>query len=173
MIDENVKRLNLLLIYELAIRTLTKEYQNGFNQLDDGVSEAIKLNWSEPIHRYTPELSFALHVPLSVLHSFSVELAIKALAFQQGKDLKGSHGLESNFRKLEDKSKHSIIKDFIDKNNTTKDDFYSEIKLNDSVFVNYRYPYENTKKEITSNLNFMGSLFNSILKEIDWTYKSE
>jgi HEPN domain-containing protein len=171
MANKNVKRLNLILIYEHALSILIGELNESFNKIDrlfeDGEEKAV-VDWSKPIHSGSREIGFALHIPIVVLLSFNVELSLKALLFQKKIKTKGFHNLKEYYLQLDDITQLNIRKKVMMVEGISEDEFNRKMEENNMAFVEYRYPYE--KEEASVNIPFLMNLLQAVKKQIDWTY---
>lgn len=169
--EENIKRLNTILIYEHSCRLIKKEFDSAFyrmtrkdHPLDDRL-EIVTVDWASLFSEDSDEVCFAQAIPHIMLLSFCVEIAIKTLSIQRGKEIKG-HSLDKLFRELDINIQNQIIKEVTTDLKITKQHFNDSISINNSGFIDYRYAYE--KSHASINDSFLSSFLKSIKNQIIW-----
>lgn len=173
--DENqIKRLNTLLIYEYCAKIIKQESDAAFHKLPKTSNpnkpwlEEVNINWAdELLTDDSDQLRFAQAAPHIMILSFTCELAIKALLTQKGIDIKNGHHLDYLFKKLPKKVQENIIRQVLDVLRLDEDQFHKNLKVNNKGFTDYRYMYELQYASV--NDVFLKAFLDATKNELEWT----
>ena len=169
-------RLNGLLIFEHAFKTLEKESQEGLNSTKikeklEGQIGHLSENEKKQIYPQVPgvfendQIKLLQFIPSTVMLSFTIELALKILIEQRtGNNVRG-HQLTNLLNELPEDLGQEIKRNTCAKMEITEDKFDEYVANNNNGFVDWRYFYE---KNNNSHLGFLKNLYEKIKEKLDW-----